>query len=129
MELTGAVSRPFMKSWDKKYLRMVGEAGITMPLYKHYVDDSNQVGKVPPEGAMYSPDLKRIIISEEEASLRRGEQMDSRLARVLNDIANDVQLGIELEEDHPCAHDDGMMPILDMSVWMSPRRVSMYRRY
>jgi hypothetical protein len=129
LELTGAVSRPFMMSWDKKYLRMVGEAGITMPLYKRYVDDSNQVGKVPPEGAMYRPDLKRIIISEEEASLRRGEQMDSRLARILNDIANDVQPEIELEEDHPSAHDDGMRPILDMSVWMSPIGIIIYKHF
>ena len=70
MELTGAVSRPFMMSWDKKYLRLVREAGIQMPLYKRYVDDSNQVGKVPPEGAKYCPDLKRITVSEYEASLR-----------------------------------------------------------
>ena len=107
-----------MMSWDKKYLRMVREAGIPMPLYKRYVDDSNQVGKVPPEGAWYNPDVKRIIISEEEASLRRGEPIDSRLARVLKDIDNDVQPGIELEEDHPSAHENRMMPILDMSVWM-----------
>jgi hypothetical protein len=46
--LTGAVSRPFKIFWDKKYLRMVGDAGIQMPLYKRYVDDSNLVGKVPP---------------------------------------------------------------------------------
>ena len=75
LELTGAVSRPFMMTWDKRYLRMVREAGIQMPLYKRYVDDSNQVGKVPPEGAWYNPDVKRIIISEEEASLRRGNRL------------------------------------------------------
>ena len=129
LELTGAVSRPFMMSWDKKYLRMVKEAGIKMPLYKRYVDDSNQVGKVPPEGAKYSPELKRILISEEEARLRRGEMMDSRLARVLNEIANDVKPGIELVEDHPSAHENNMMAILDMNVWMSPSGVIDYRHY
>ena len=129
LELTGAVSRPFMMSWDKEYLKMVREAGIQMPLYKRYVDDLNQVGKVPPEGAKYSPGLKRIIISEDEANLRRGEMLDSRLARVLNDIANNVQPGIELEEDHPSAHDDKMMTILDMSVWMTQIGMIVYKHY
>ena len=52
--------------------------------------------------------------------------MDSRLARVLKDIANDVQPGIELEEDHPSTQDNRMMPILDMSVWMFPLCMIMY---
>ena len=43
LELTGAVSRAFMMSWDKKYLEMVRKAGIKMRLYKRYIDDSNQV--------------------------------------------------------------------------------------
>ena len=47
LELTGAVSRPFMQKWDRQYLEKVRTAGITMPLYKRYIDDSNQVAKVP----------------------------------------------------------------------------------
>ena len=120
LEITGAVCRPFMMSWDKSYyLRMVKEAGIMMPLYKLYIDDSNQLGRVPPEGSMYDANTKRVVNNEEEADLRRGEEKDSRLARVLRDIANDVQVGIELEEDHPSAHENGMMPILDMNVWVN----------
>ena len=125
----GAVSRPFMMAWDKMYLKMVRQAGILMPLYKRYVDDSNQVGMVPTEGAVYDPNLKKIVVSEEETNMRRGESMDSRLARVLRDIANDVQVGIELEEDHPGAHTDGMMPILDMKVWMTDLGVILYKHY
>ena len=58
---------------------------------------------------MYDANTKRVVNNEEEADLRRGEEKDSRLARVLRDIANDVQVGIELEEDHPSAHENGMI--------------------
>ena len=53
LELTGAVSRPFMRSWDLRYLVMVANAGMAMRMYKRYVDDFNQVAEVPPAGAVY----------------------------------------------------------------------------
>ena len=90
------------------------------------VDDSNQDAKVSTGGAKYNSVLKRVLVSEDEAILRRDESMDRRLARVLYDIANDVQPGIELEEDQPSAHTDKMMPILDMNVWMSSAGVILY---
>ena len=72
LEITGAVCRPFMMSWDRRYLRMVKEAGIRMPLYKRYIDDSNQLGRVPQEGSKYDANIKRIVVNEEEANLGRG---------------------------------------------------------
>ena len=72
-----------------------------MPLYKQCIDDSNQIGKVPPEGSKYNVETKRIEIDQNEADLRRGEHLDTRLARVIKDIANDIQTGIELEETIP----------------------------
>ena len=42
LELTGALSRPFMARWDRSYLERVRKAGIEMLLYERYVDDSNQ---------------------------------------------------------------------------------------
>ena len=73
LELTGAVCRPFMMAWDKRYLKRVKETGIKMPLYKRYIDDSNQIGKVPPEGSKYNVETKRIDIDQNEADLRRGK--------------------------------------------------------
>ena len=64
LELTGAVCRPFMMSWDKRYLKRVKEAGVQMPLYKRYVDDSNQVGRVPSEGSKYNAATKRVDVDD-----------------------------------------------------------------
>ena len=116
-------------SWDKRYRKRVKEAGVQMPLYKRYVDDSNQVGRVPSEGSNYNADTKRVDVDDNEAELRRGEEPDTRLARVLKDIANDVQAGIELEEDHPSKNQDGMMPILDMKVKITEDGMIVYKHY
>ena len=45
LELTGALSRPFMMRWDRMYLEAVRREGITMWLYERYVDDSNQIAE------------------------------------------------------------------------------------
>ena len=52
LELTGAVSRPFMARWDRLYLESVEKAGLKMLLYERYVDDSNQVAVIPLDGGM-----------------------------------------------------------------------------
>ena len=39
LELTGAVSRPFMWKWDQVYLRKVRQAGLVMHMYERYIDD------------------------------------------------------------------------------------------
>ena len=67
MELTGGVSRPFMMKWDKIYQEKVKQAGILMPLYTRYVDDSNQA-----------------------AMKREGQSSEELLAELL-EIANSIQ--------------------------------------
>ena len=43
LELTTAVSRPFMFIWDRLYLESVKKAGLNLAVYERYVDDSNQL--------------------------------------------------------------------------------------
>ena len=64
LELTGAVARPFMLRWDHLYKASVRKAGLVMPVYERYVDDSNQVAVVPPPGAKYDETQKKVIIDE-----------------------------------------------------------------
>ena len=94
-----------------------------------YVDDSNQVGRVPSEGSKYNADTKKVDVYDNEAELRRGEEPDTRLAWVLKDIANYVQSGRELEEDHPSKNQDGMMPIQDMKVKITENGVIVYKHF
>ena len=100
LELTGAVSRAFMMSWDKKYLEMVRKAGIKMRLYKRYIDDSNQVADVPQPGSRYDKNSGKVVHNENELTAAgQNENDDAMLARILKDIANQVTVGIEMEEE------------------------------
>ena len=66
LELTGAVSRPFMLRWDHLYKANVSKAGMNLQMYERYVDDSNQVALVPPPGTKYDNTTKSgwsLIIS------------------------------------------------------------------
>ena len=99
LELTGAVARPFMLRWDKMYLHSVKKAGIEMKLYERYVDDSDQVAEVPPPGARYDREKKKVMIDQNMVNMN--ENGDERLARVLLDIANDVMHGIVMDCDIP----------------------------
>ena len=62
LELTGAVSRAFMMSWDRKYLEMVRKAGLKMRMYQRYIDDSNQAADVPQPGSKYDKDTVRLYL-------------------------------------------------------------------
>ena len=53
----------------------------------------------------------------------------ARLARILKDIVNEVQDGIEMEAELPSNNDGGKMAILDMNVWMDSSKNIVYHYY
>ena len=108
-----------MMRWDKMYLKKVRKAGLNMPIYERYVDDSNQIATVPPPGSKYDKNTGKIVVDESEFTLENSEE---RSARVLKSTANEVQDGIVMEEDIPSKHDDKKIPILDMKVWIDEKR-------
>ena len=83
LELTGAVSRPFMLRWDYLYKTNARKAGMEIKMYERYVDDSNQVVIVPPPGAKYESDKKKVT------------------ARIMTDITNSVMPCVTMEYDVP----------------------------
>ena len=127
LELTGAVSRPFMARWDRLYLERVQQAGGEMLMYERYVDDSNQLGKVPPAGARYDKQTRRIVVDPTQQEDVR--QPDERLAMVLLDIANDIVDCVQMEADWPTKNADKRLPILDMKTWTNQEGYVMYTHY
>ena len=105
LELTGAVHRPFMRMWDRRYMRAVSRAGYLMLMYKRYVDDSNQVVK------------------------RKQGQTNDEMHRELLKIANTVVKDIEMEIDTCEKHEDGKLPILDLKVWLQENGDLVYKHY
>ena len=118
-----------MISWDKKYLKMVRNAGIMMRLYMRYIDDSNQVAETPPAGSRYDKVTGKIVHDEDELQGRLDEKDDARTARILREIANCVMEGIEMEGDYPSNNQSGKLPILDMRVWINQEGYLLYEHY
>ena len=126
LDLTGALSRPFMMRWDRMYLDRVKKAGIKMRFYKRYVDDSNQVATVPPAGSRYDVIRRKVV---QDATVTGDDDEEKRTVKILKDIANTIQEGIIMEEDSPSKHCDKKVPILDMKVWLSSDGYLLYQHY
>ena len=129
LELTGAVSRPFMMRWDRMYLKKVKSAGIKMRMYDRYVDDSNQAAEVLPPGSKYDKNVNKVVIDEQELLSRMDEGDEPRLARILKEVANEVQEGIIIEEDYPTKNPNEKLAILDMYVWLNSEHYIVYQHY
>ena len=128
LELTGAVSRAFMKRWDRLYLEKAKKAGVKMKLYERYVDDSNQVAEVPPHGTKLDRETMKIVMDPNKGQEDEKED-DERLAEVLKDIANSIMPCIQMEADWPSKNEDGKLPILDLKVWTSNSGNILYTHY
>ena len=129
LELTGAVSRPFMYRWDRLYTERVKQAGIEMPLYERYVDDSNQTAAVPHIGSVYDTVQQKMVIKEEQRIQDEIIPEDERLSKVLLYIANNIMDCIKMEADMPSRNADKKMPILEMKVWMEEDGTLVYQHY
>ena len=96
LELTGAVSRPFMLRWDTLYRDNLKKASqdidldLDLVMYERYVDDSNQLAIIPPPGARYDANSKRVVIDIGDVDITVSD--DERTARLYTDIANDVMV-------------------------------------
>ena len=119
-----------MIRWDRRYLDRLKKAGIDMKLFKRYIDDSNQAAVVPPPGAKYDRNRRKVLVKENQTLEDENENEDERLSMILLDIANDVSEEIQMERDFPSNHNNDKMPILDMEVWTDRQSgYIMYQHY
>ena len=68
-----------------------------------------------------------MVFDEQEVNV--SEEDDARLARILKEIANEVQEGIEMEAEFPSNNESDKMAILDMNVWMDSSSYIVYQHY
>ena len=127
LELTGAISRPFMMKWDKLYMAKLSKAGVTMMMFKRYVDDSNQVVKRIPAGRKFDDNSGKLVVDNQ--FIDENMEDDKIAALVLKEIANTVIDGIQLEADFPSNSENRKMAILDMEVWIGEGGNVLYQHY
>ena len=95
--LTMACSRVVMMDWGEEYTRILKEAGLTITLFKIYVDDVRQANTVLKMGSRYDDKSRRMVVTEEarledEKRKQEGESSDARMVRVLARVAKNLSL-------------------------------------
>ena len=119
LRLTSMVARIVMDKWAKDFLQRTQDAGMRLHLFAKYVDDVNVVMGMLRLGMRWQG--KSLVYSEEmeekdrEAGLTRE---DVTMERV-RELADDVIDWLDFTQDHPGKHSTGMVPILDVQVWIS----------
>ena len=109
-------------------MERVEQSGMELLLFKRYVDDSNQIGKVPPKGAKYDKSSRKVVVDPEQQETDTS-QPDERLARVLLEIANSIMKCVQMEADWPTKNKDSRLPILDLKAWTNQDGEAVYTHY
>ena len=104
LTLTGVLARVLMMNWDRRFLKAVKDAGLVIMMYGRYVDDINQIAKL-------------------------NGMTPAELIKKLQDIANSIEPGIEMEIDICENHDDKKIPMLDMKCWLDENGNAVYQHY
>ena len=97
--------------------------GLSLDVFKRYVDDSVQACGGIGLGWFYSKGRGKTVYSREGGRLDE-LPLDQRTFEVLKDIANEIDPSIQMEYDIPSLHHNGKLPVLDLEVWMEKTYVS-----
>ena len=95
LEMTGELAGVFMMWWDRRMKERLSEEGVSVQLYKRYVDDINIV-------------LKTKESDDEKETLEKVKR-----------IGDKIHSSIQLEADYPAKYEDKKVPILDLKVWVN----------
>ena len=114
-DLTGEVARVYMLLWDQRLINKCKSLGINLDSYSRYVDDQLLIMRTIGKGWSYNSRTRRMEFSkllEQSCTLSDSE----RTARVIAEIANSLDEGIQVTVDLPERNEDGRLPVLDLKV-------------
>ena len=116
--MTGEIASVYMILWDKILVTKCRSLGISLDLYDRYVDDETVVTRVIGKGWFFNKQSGVMEFSK----ARELEDMDKcdteRTARIIADVANSINDGIQVTVDWPEKNMDGRKPVLDLKVWV-----------
>ena len=121
LQLTGVLAQIFMVWWDREFKARVERLGIPLYMYKRYVDDII-VGTVEP-GAKIAGGM--LTVHKESKAQDSHRNKDEMCKELLKEVGNRIHKSIQIEVDYPLRHEDNLMPILDLKVWIDRNNVIM----
>ena len=123
MVLTGVLAQIFVVWWDREFKARLERLGIPLYMYRRYVDDINViVGAVEP-GAKITGGM--LTVEEESKAQNSHRNKDDMCMELLREVGNRVHKSIQIEVDYPSRHEDNLMPVLDLKVWIDRKNVIM----
>ena len=123
LELTGVLAQMFMVWWDREFKARVEGLGIPLYMYQRYVDNINViVGAVEP-GAKIAGGM--LTIDKKSKAQDSHRNKDEICMELLKEVGNRIHKSIQIEVDYLSKHEDNLMPILDLKVWIARKIVIM----
>ena len=85
-----------------------------MLVYRRYVDDTVILCNVINNGWSYDKNKNEMVYSEVSDEL----DDEVRTMNILSEIANSINPNIQMTTDFPSKHENSMMPVLDLNMWI-----------
>ena len=121
-DLTGEVSRNVMTDWYLTFLSKLKKLGLLIDMYGRYVDDQLEI--LPPVNPRWFYCVKsRTMKFCKDRAQSDCDSPAIRTAKLLREIANSIEKCIQLTFDTPDSNTSGMIPVLDLQVWMEGNKV------
>ena len=101
--------------------RVLKKLGITVMMYKRYVDDIVIIVKMIRKGVKFDKKKKVLTfddVTDEEDESESREEAERRTFEILRQIEDSIDKDIQFEEDICCNHDSKMIPVLDLQCGM-----------
>ena len=117
-ELICVIAKSRMILYIRKLKRRAEIIGLRIVLAWVYVDDTFIVAKKVCKGLLVK-DSSSLGWSETKAIEDAQLPGDVVTARVISDVANQIEDDIVMTFDAPSMNEDGRMPVLDLKVWMT----------
>ena len=124
-----ALGRAFGLDWDRRLVERLEALGWPPLMIQRYVDDLNAVLSKLEPGVRYNHQEGKLEVQEELVEEDTRREGDERTMAVFGQIANSIDLDMEVEVDYPTKHASRWMPILDMQMTMGANNQVVYMFY
>ena len=114
VELTGVLADLKMLRWGEKLQEKLESLNIVNSLDDRYVDDITLLPTILPPGLKLVDE--KLIMCEEKLIEDNKTPGDERTMKIVQQVANSIDVNIKVTFDVPSFQPDGKVPILDLKV-------------
>ena len=120
LRLTSIVARIVMDQWAAEFLVKTQDANINLHMFTKYVDDVNVILSMLKKGTRWSQENEVLEHTQEaeEEDISSGVTQEAVTMECVRQIADSIKPWLRFTSDLPENHPGGMVPILDLQVWV-----------